>query len=201
MAKQYDHIDDKQRAFIERQHLFFVASAAPGAHVNVSPKGLDALRVLGPNSVVYLDRTGSGNETAAHMLADGRMTIMFCAFDGPPLILRLYGRGRVLPRGGAEYLDLLSSRFGGEEPLGARQMVMLDVALVQTSCGYGVPSYEYLGERPSLVNWEPLKGEAGLAAYRQEKNVRSIDGLPTGFAERAAVQIHLNTDRYSLDSG
>src|SRR5262245_56870053 len=107
MAKQFDRIDDRQRAFIERQHIFFVASAADGTRVKLSPKGLDALRVLGPNTVVYLDLTGSGNETSAHLLADGRLTIMFCAFDGPPLILRLYGRGRVLPRGGAEYAGLL----------------------------------------------------------------------------------------------
>ena len=97
MATQYERIEPKQRAFIERQHVFFTASAALGSHVNLSPKGLDALRVLGPNTVVYLDRTGSGNETSAHMLADGRLTIMFCAFEGPPLILRLYGRGRILP--------------------------------------------------------------------------------------------------------
>jgi len=183
MATQYDRIDEKQRAFIERQHVFFAASGAAGAHVNVSPKGLDALRVLGPNAIVYLDRTGSGNETAAHMLADGRLTIMFCAFDGPPSILRLYGRGRILKRGGAEYAALLAAEFAGVEPLGARQMVMLDVELVQTSCGYGVPNYDYVGERPSLINWAEQKGEEGLVTYRREKNERSIDGLPTGFVE------------------
>lgn len=183
MATQYKSIEPKQRAFIERQHIFFTASAVPGAHINLSPKGLDALRVLGPSSVVYLDRTGSGNETSAHMLADGRLTIMFCAFDGPPLILRLYGRGRIVPRGGREYADLLAKEYGGEEPVGARQMVMLDVELVQTSCGYGVPHYDYLGERPSLDNWAEQKGEEGLVAYRREKNERSIDGLPTGLVE------------------
>lgn len=183
MATQYDHIDAKRRAFIERQHVFFTASAAPGSHVNVSPKGLDALRVLGPNSVVYLDRTGSGNETAAHMLADGRLTIMFCAFEGPPVILRLYGRGRIIARGGEEYARLLANEFDSAEPIGARQMVMLDVELVQTSCGYGVPNYDYLGERPSLDNWSAQKGEEGLVTYRREKNTLSIDGLPTGFAE------------------
>jgi len=184
MATQYDHIDDKRRAFIERQHVFFTASAAPDAHVNLSPKGLDGLRVLGPNAVAYMDLTGSGNETAAHMLADGRLTIMFCAFDGPPLILRLYGRGRIVNRGGAEYAALLAAEFAGIEPLGARQMVMLNVELVQTSCGYGVPHYDYVGERPSLTNWAQAKGKEGLVAYRREKNERSIDGLPTGFAER-----------------
>ncbi len=184
MATQYPSIDPDLRAFIERQHLFFVASAAPDARVNVSPKGLDALRVLGPNRVVYLDRTGSGNETAAHLLADGRLTIMFCAFEGPPKILRLYGHGRVLARGGAEYAALLAGHFAGEEPAGARQMVELTVEMVQTSCGYGVPTYDYVGERPSLDNWANAKGgEAGLQAYRREKNETSIDDLPTGLVE------------------
>lgn len=180
MAKQFPHMEPQHRAFIEHQRVFFTASAAVDAHVNVSPKGLDALRVLGPNAVVYMDLTGSGNETAAHVRADGRLTIMFCAFDGPPLILRLYGRGRVLQRGGREYARLLASEFAGEEPVGARQMVMLDIELVQTSCGYGVPHYEYVGERPSLTNWATEKGDDGLEAYRREKNERSIDGLPTG---------------------
>jgi hypothetical protein len=186
MAKQYPFIDEKQRAFIERQHVFFVASAAPGSRVNLSPKGLDALRVLGSNRVIYLDHTGSGNETAAHMLADGRLTIMLCAFDGPPNILRLYGRGRVLPRGGAEYAELLATQFGGVEPIGARQMVEVAIDLVQTSCGYGVPHYDYVAERPSLTNWAETKGEAGLEEYRREKNTHSIDGLPTGFVEADA---------------
>jgi hypothetical protein len=183
MATKYERIEPKQREFIERQRVFFTASAAPGSHVNVSPKGLDALRVLGPNSLVYLDRTGSGNETSAHMLADGRLTIMFCAFEGPPMILRLYGRGRILRRGGPEYARLLASEFAGDEPVGARQMVMLDVELVQTSCGYAVPQFDYVRERPSLTNWAMKKGEAGLQVYRREKNEQSIDGLPTGFVE------------------
>lgn len=183
MATKYQRIEPKQREFIERQHVFFTGSAAPGARVNVSPKGLDALRVLGPSAVVYMDLTGSGNETSAHMLADGRLTIMFCAFEGPPMILRVNGRGRVLRRGGPEYARLIASEFAGEEPVGARQMVMLDIDLVQTSCGYGVPQYEYLGERPSLTNWATDKGEDGLEAYRREKNERSIDGLLTGFVE------------------
>jgi hypothetical protein len=182
MAKQFPSIDDKQRAFIERQHMFFVGSAADDSRVNVSPKGLDALRVLDESHVVYLDHTGSGNETSAHLLADGRLTIMFCAFEGPPMILRLYGRGRVLRRGGPEYAELLATRYGGEEPIGARQMVELTVDMVQTSCGYGVPSYDYKGERPSLPNWAAQKGESGLEEYRREKNLVSIDGLPTGYA-------------------
>lgn len=186
MAKQFSRIEPEHRRFIERQHVFFTASAAAGARVNLSPKGLDALRVLGEREVVYLDRTGSGNETAAHLRADGRLTLMFCAFEGPPLILRLYGRGRVLPRGGEAYASLLAERFGGDEPPGARQMVALEVELVQTSCGYGVPLYDYQGERPSLDRWAEAQGEAALVAYRREKNVASLDGLPTGLIEPQA---------------
>jgi hypothetical protein len=183
MAKQFPHLEPTHREFIQCQRLFFTASAASTGHVNVSPKGLDALRVLDEKSVVYLDLTGSGNETAAHLLADGRLTLMFCAFEGPPLILRLYGRGHVLPRGGAEYARLLAAEFGGVEPLGARQMVRLDIELVQTSCGYGVPLYEYGGERPTLTKWAEAKGPEGLKTYRSQKNLHSIDGLPTGFVE------------------
>jgi hypothetical protein len=163
--------------------VFFTGSAAAGARVNISPRGTEFLRVLGPNAAAYLDRTGSGNETAAHLRADGRLTLMFCAFEGSPAILRLYGRGRVLRRGGSPYADLLASEFAGAEPIGARQIVRLDVDLVQTSCGFGVPLFDYRGERPTMARWAEAKGEAGLQAYRREKNVRSIDGLPTGLFE------------------
>jgi hypothetical protein len=184
MAKQFPRLEPAHRAFIERQRVFFVASAAPGSRVNLSPKGLDALRVLAPDRVAYLDHTGSGNETAAHLRADGRLTIMLCAFEGPPLILRLYGRGRALARGSAGYAEFLPA-FGGDEPLGARQIVALDVELVQTSCGYGVPLMAHRGERPNMGRWAESKGEAGLEAYRRERNARSIDGLPTGLLEDA----------------
>jgi hypothetical protein len=183
MAKQFQRIEPAHRDFIRRQRVFFTASAAPGGRVNVSPRGTEALRVLGSNAVAYLDCTGSGNETAAHLRATGRLTLMFCAFEGPPMILRLYGQGRILRRHGADYADLLDAEFGGAEPPGARQIVALDVDLVQTSCGYGVPLFDYLGERPSLTRWAEAKGEEGLEAYRREKNVTSIDGLPTGLLE------------------
>ncbi|MBB5751108.1 pyridoxamine 5'-phosphate oxidase family protein [Prosthecomicrobium pneumaticum] len=183
MAKQFPKIEATHRSFIERQHIFFVGSAAQGTRVNVSPKGLDAFRLIDDHAAVYLDHTGSGNETAAHLAADGRLTIMFCAFDGPPLILRLYGRGRILPRGGAEYRDLLETLFGDVEPVGARQMVRIDFDLVQTSCGFGVPLYDYEGERPSLPRWAASKGEEGIVAYRREKNSVSMDGLPTFLVE------------------
>ena len=163
--------------------MFFTGSAAAATRVNISPRGTEFLRVLGPNAVAYLDRTGSGNETAAHLRADGRLTLMFCAFEGPPAILRLYGKGHVLQRGGPDYARLLASEFAGAEPAGARQMIRLNVDLVQTSCGFGVPLFGYVGERPTMTRWAEAKGEAGSEAYRREKNTRSMDGLPTGLFE------------------
>jgi len=186
MAKRFASIGDAHRQFIERQRVFFHASAAPGARVNVSPKGADLLRVLGPRGAAYIDLTGSGNETAAHLRADGRLTFMFCAFEGPPMILRLYGTGRVVPRGGIEYASLLAGPFGGEEPPGARQIVVLNVDLVQTSCGYAVPYFDFRDVRPTLRRWAEAKGEEGLRAYRLEKNVASMDGLPTDLFEDAS---------------
>ena len=180
MAENFPTISDKHRAFIERQTMYFVASAAPTGRVNLSPKGMDTFRVLSPTRVAYLDLTGSGNETSAHVeaCADHRLTLMFCAFEGPPQILRLYGRGQILRLGTADYEALLP-QF--PEIIGSRQIVALDVERVQTSCGYGVPLYDYRGQRPSYENWCQKKGEEGLDAYRREKNVVSIDGLPTGW--------------------
>lgn len=181
MAKDHPALTQHQRDFIARQHMFFTASAAAGTRINISPRSTDLFRVLGDNAACYLDRTGSGNETAAHLLADGRLTIMFCAVEGPPLILRLYGRGRTIARGSDEYAELLASQFGAEEPLGARQIIRIDFDLVKTSCGYGVPLMEYQAERDTMDRWAEAKGPEGLAAYQREKNVTSIDGLPTGF--------------------
>ena len=180
MAKQFPAIGEAHRAFIARQQVFFTASAAAQGRVNVSPKGLDALRVIGPDAVAYLDRTGSGSETAAHLLADGRLTLMVCAFEGVPMILRLYGRGTSHPRGSARYAALVAEVFGGAEPAGARQVVHLAVDLVQTSCGFGVPLFDYVAERESLTRWAESKDEADLVAYRRQKNATSLDGLPTG---------------------
>jgi hypothetical protein len=178
LAKQFSRLEPAHRAFILRQKLFFTGSAAADGRVNVSPKGMDTLRVLDDSRVGWLDLTGSGNETAAHLRASGRLTLMFCAFEGPPMILRLYGRGQSLPRGTSAYEELLP-HFLPELP-GARQIVLLEVDLVQTSCGYAVPLYEHRGDRQNLVRWAQTKGEAGLEAYRREKNATSIDGLPTG---------------------
>ena len=181
MAKQFPSIDDAHRDFIGRQRIFFAATtAAPGARVNLSPRGTDAFAIIDARTVAYLDGTGSGNETAAHLKADGRMTMMFCAFEGPPNILRLYGRGEVLRRGSRDYSDVLASAFNGIEPPGVRQIVRLHVDLVKTSCGYGVPLFDYRAERPSIDNWALSKGEDGLDAFRREKNAYSMDGLPTG---------------------
>jgi hypothetical protein len=183
MGKQYAQIDPVHREFIERQHVFFTASATAQSRVNVSPKGLNTLRILDERTVAYLDLTGSGSETSAHLRIDGRLTLMFCAFEGNPQILRLYGHGRAVQRGSGEYAQLLQSAFSNEEQPGSRQIVILDVDLVQTSCGFGVPLFDYTGERPSLINWAANKGEEGLETYRRQKNARSIDGLPTGFFE------------------
>jgi hypothetical protein len=177
MAQQFSSIEDRHREFIAKQHIFFVATAAPEGRVNLSPKGMNSFRVLAPNDVAYLDVTGSGSETAAHLRADGRLTIMFCAFEGPPNILRLHGRGESLPRGSAGYAAMLH-HF--EELPGARQIIRLAVDLVQTSCGMGVPLLDYKGERAALNNWAARLGPEGLRKYWRQKNQRSIDGLPTG---------------------
>jgi hypothetical protein len=182
MAKFFEQIEPAQAAFIDQQHIFFTASAAASGRVNVSPRGANAFRVLDPNAVAYLDETGSGNETAAHLRASGRLTIMFCGFENVPMILRLYGQGRALPRGTPEYAALLETAFANQEPPGARQIICLDVDLVQTSCGYGVPLFDYKEDRQTLHRWAENKGEDGVAAYRRKKNTRSIDGFETGIA-------------------
>jgi hypothetical protein len=183
MGKQFTSIEARHREFISKQRIFFTASAAQDGRVNVSPKDGAALRLLDERRVAYLDVTGSGNETAAHLRANGRLTLMFCAFEGSPMILRLYGQGHVLRRGSLEYRELLASELGNGERTGARQIVVLDVEMVQTSCGFGVPLFSYEGERPTLDQWAMHKGEDGLREYWQMKNRVSIDGLPTGLLE------------------
>lgn len=178
MAKFFDAIDDEIAAFIARQKIFFTGSAAETGRVNVSPKGMDAMRVLGPNRVIYLDLSGSGNETSAHVEANGRLTIMFCAFEGAPLILRLYGMGKIHRRGSEDYRALIG-HF--EEFPGTRQIIDMQVQSVQTSCGYAVPLLEYREDRPNLVRWAEHKGPEGIAEYNRTRNVTSIDGLPTGW--------------------
>lgn len=177
MGKVFDEIDARLRGFIESQHLFFVATAplAANGHVNCSPKGLDALRVLGPRKVAYLDYVGSGIETVAHVQENGRIVIMLCAFDGPPKIVRLYGQGRVVERSTKEFSELLASFT----PVGAiRSIIAVDLDRISDSCGYGVPSYAYHGERRQLPDWARAKGDAEVERYVREKNQTSIDGLP-----------------------
>jgi Pyridoxamine 5'-phosphate oxidase len=180
MGHQSSAINAHQRAFIERQKIFFVATAAPKGRVNVSPKGMATLRVLGMNEIAYLDCTGSGSETRAHLLAsdDKRLTVMFCAFEGAPLILRLYGQGQSLMRGTAEYRAMLR-HF--EETPGARQIVRLAVDLVQTSCGRGVPLFDYKEDRQDLVRQWARQRPENMRTFWALKNAESIDGLPTKF--------------------
>jgi Pyridoxamine 5'-phosphate oxidase len=199
MAKFYDHIEPAHAAFIAQQHIFFTASAAATGRVNISPRGADAFRVLGPDAVAYLDQTGSGNETAAHLRASGRLTIMFCGFENVPMILRLYGQGRSLWRGTPEYADLLETAYANQEPPGARQIIRLEVEMVQTSCGYGVPLFDYKEDRPTLLRWAATKGEDGVAAYWHEKNTRSIDGFDTGLAT-AAPSVMVGEGRPAMSS-
>lgn len=180
MAKFYNALDENLIEFIQQQNIFFTGTAAQMGHVNVSPKGMDTFRCLNPHQVAYLDLTGSGNETAAHLAENGRLTIMFCSFGEKPLILRLYGKGRsVLPRheDWQEY-----HRFFTSMP-GERQIIVLDVEFVQTSCGSGVPLYELKEERSTLQDWAIKKGETGLQDYWRQKNQVSLDGLPTYLLE------------------
>ena len=177
MGQQFSEISERLRTFIEAQHVYFVGSAARDGRVNISPKGLDSLRVLGPDRVVWLNGTGSGNETAAHLLDVPRMTIMFCSFDAKPLILRLYGTARAIHAGDAEWTDLLAL-FPPMQ--GSRNIFVLDIDLVQTSCGFGVPFMDFQADRETMAQWAAKKGADGVAAYQQEKNRISLDGLPTG---------------------
>lgn len=177
MAKFYPELTDTLLEFIAQQQMFFTASAPIEGRVNVSPKGMDTFRCLSRQQVAYLDLTGSGNETSAHIRENSRLTIMFCSFTGQPLILRLYGQGQVIRPRDRDWNQL----YDLFDPIpGTRQIIKLSLDCAQTSCGYGVPLYEYRGQRPKLQQWAEAKGEAGLQKYWQEKNQTSIDGLPTG---------------------
>ena len=177
MAKLYNEIDDGLRAFIEAQQVFFVATApaGPDGHINLSPKGLGALRILGPRTVAYLDFTGSGVETIAHLRENGRIVMMLCSFEGPPRIVRLHGRGRVIEPHDAEFSALLTHFTPAP---GIRSIIRIEVDRISDSCGYGVPLYRYEGARPQLISWAERKGEVGLKEYQQKNNLSSIDGLP-----------------------
>ena len=177
MSDVFESIAERHRAFIESQHIFFVGTAARDGRVNVSPKGLDSLRVLGPNRVLWLNLTGSGNETAAHLLDVNRLTLMFCSFERKPLILRLYGTATEIQPDQPSWAELFA-HF--PDLPGARQIFDVTVEAVQTSCGYAVPLMTFDNERDLLNTWASKRGEDGIAAYHQQKNLVSIDGFPTG---------------------
>ena len=181
MAQQYESLSEKHIAFISEQKMFFVGTATADSRVNVSPKGMNSFRVLSSNRIAWLNVTGSGNETAAHVQLAPRMTIMFCSFEGPPQILRLYGTAKAVHRTDPEWNKLL----GQFEPLpGTRQIFDMHVEMVQTSCGMAVPLYTYEGDRDLLSNWAKKQGEAGISKYWHDRNQLSIDGIKTGIVEK-----------------
>ena len=180
MAKRLSEITPHLQVFIEQQPVFFVGTAAPAGRVNLSPKGMDSLRVLGPRRVAWLNVTGSGNETAAHLKQSPRMTLMFCAFAGAPLILRLYGEASMVQPGDSEW-DEASGLFPALP--GARQVFFLEIELVQTSCGMAVPLMDFQSERGELSDWARAKSPEALQAYQQDKNALSVDGFETGLPQ------------------
>jgi hypothetical protein len=184
MASVFDGIDADLQQWIEKQHLFFVATAPLSAagHVNCSPKGMDTFRVLGPRDVAYVDLTGSGIETVAHLRENGRIVFMFCAFDGLPKIVRLHGTGTVHEPGSPEF-ERLNDRFPSY-PSG-RAIVSASITRVSDSCGYAVPRMDHVADRDTLMKWADRKGAVGLIEYRAEKNAVSVDGLQA-LAPRAA---------------
>ncbi len=178
MGRIYPEIDERLREFIEAQRVFFVATAPAGesGHLNLSPKGLDSFAVLGPLEVAYLDFTGSGAETIAHLRENGRIVVAFCALEGAPKIVRLHGRGQVVEPADPPFGELRGRL--PEHPIPARSLVRIDVERISDSCGFGVPRFSYQGERSTLAEWADHKGEAGARHYQREHNARSIDGLP-----------------------
>jgi Pyridoxamine 5'-phosphate oxidase len=176
MGDVFDGIDAQLQAWIERQHVFFVATAPRGddGFVNCSPKGLDSLRVLDPHTVAYLDLTGSGVETIAHLKENGRIAVMLCAFDGPPRIVRLNGRGTVVHPGDRDF-DALVARFPRQ--LGVRCVIRIALTRISDSCGYAVPLMSFVAEREALTKWSQKKGVDGVVEYQRENNAKSLDGL------------------------
>lgn len=176
MATFYDALTPRFREFIAQQKVFFVATAAENGRINLSPKGLDSIRILDDNTLLWLNLTGSGNETAAHIALKNRITLMFCAFEGKPLILRLYGTCKVYHPRDTQWTDYISL-FPERE--GSRQIMEVQIESVQTSCGYAVPTMEYKEDRRILDDWVDRKGRSGIETYWEEKNTESIDGFPT----------------------
>ncbi len=181
MGQQYSEISEKNIQFINEQKIYFVGTATNDSRVNISPKGMDSFKVLGPNRVIWLNVTGSGNETAAHIQANNRMTIMFLAFDGSPNILRLYGQAKAVHKNDAQW-EALSSHFTLLP--GTRQIFDMSVDLIQNSCGMSVPLYSYEEDRDLLSNWATKQGNEGIEKYWEKKNQKSIDGLETKILEK-----------------
>ena len=180
MSNFFDRLTPELIEFVRAQPVFFVATAAPDSRINLSPKGMDTFRVLDEKRVAYLDLTGSGNETAAHLLRDGRITIMFCSFDKDAEIARIYGRGMVIRPDHARWPELISSF---PKLPGVRQVMEIRVESAMTSCGYGVPRMREMSGRDTLEKYWAARGEEAKQKYWQTHNLRSIDGLPTGMAE------------------
>lgn len=178
MGKLSTEISEEHKLFIERQKMFFVATAplSQDGHINLSPKGLQHLKVLNANLVAYLDFVGSGNETSAHLLENQRIAFMFCSYDQVPNILRLYGKGKALLPDSEQWKQY-TSLF--PDILGTRQIIIAEIYHVQTSCGFGVPMYDYVGDRNILFDWANKKGAEGIQKYQQDKNLFSLDKLPT----------------------
>lgn len=176
MADKFDQLDQKHQDFIKAQKLFFVSTAGTDGFINLSPKGMDSFRIINNKKVIWLNLTGSGNETATHLIENNRMTIMFCSFDKRPLILRLYVRAKVIhPKD--ENWNKNFHLFPNHT--GARQIFECDLDLAVTSCGYSIPFYEFKGERETLTKWSEKKGESGIQNYWKEKNQLSLDGKKT----------------------
>jgi len=186
MGQQYTELSDKHIEFIGQQKIYFVGTAAETGTVNLSPKGGDSLKVINATTIAWLNLTGSGNESASHILQNQRMTIMFCAFDGTPLILRAYGQARMLHRNDTEwsnYIDLFPTSIA------ARQIFILDIAKVQSSCGMAVPNFAYEDDRELLANWTERQGKEGIEAYWVKKNQKSIDDFDTEIVERSGITV------------
>ena len=177
MAKQFPSLGEDLQRFIEAQHIFFVGTAGPDGRVNVSPKGMDSLRVLGPNRIVWRNLTGSGNETAGHLCQINRMTLMWCSFDTRPMILRTYGSAQTLHTDDATFAQLNDS-FPAD--IGARQIFDMHIDLVQSSCGYSIPFYDFVSDRDVLERWSEQKGVEGIRTHWATRNRETIDGAPTG---------------------
>lgn len=178
--KLYDHIKPRIQKFIAAQKIFFVATATDQSRINLSPKGMDSFRVVDQNKVLWLNLTGSGNETAAHLGVDGRITIMFCSFEGAPMILRLYGKGKVINPNDKQWSSVVELF---PKQAGTRQIIEIDIEMVQTSCGMSIPYFDFKEERLQLDEWAQNKGEEGIKEYWKEKNELSIDGIPTKIQE------------------